>query len=249
MAYTNEYIFEVIDFVIKKDKRGQPVSLQNRSMLLDTQGLSYFESLYDQYEKTNELTDSIKRFKVTKSGSNLIPYGTMLTLPSAVGEVYAHAGSLYYKKDGTDVKPVEIVSDDQFMMRQDSEIEYPDEDFPIARLITNYIEYLPTTLTQTYFTLTYLRYPTTPKYDYYIQTNGLPVYLAAGEKHTWLAGQEDSSGNVKTGAEGEYTSLTVELDFNDEDKLKIAARILQAMSIPINEAGVFQYAEQLKIEN
>ena len=77
-------------------------------------------------------------------------------------------------------------------------------------------------LVQNNFTLSYLRYPISPIYDYYIDATGLPVYLAAGEGHNWADGETDSSGvehnESSTSVSGyEYTSKTVELDFNEED--------------------------------
>jgi len=45
-----------------------------------------------------------------------------------------------------------------------------------------------------------------------------------------------------------YTSLTIELEWKDQDKLKIASRILRTMGVVLSEAEVFQYAQQLKTE-
>ena len=135
MAYTNQDILDFINFIIRKDTKGQPLTRNRFSLLLDMKGLEYYEMLYDRYEQTKEMTDSLKRFKVEKSGAQLVAYGTnMLTLPTA----YAHDGYLYYKKDGTTVKPVYMVDDDKFMMRQDSLIEVPTSSYPIARLITDW---------------------------------------------------------------------------------------------------------------
>lgn len=248
MAYTNNDILNLINFTIRKDTKGQPLTRERFTLLLDTKGLDYFEQLYDRYEQTAEMTDSLKRFKTTVSGASLTPYGTnMLTLPT--DPAYAHKGFLYYKKDGTTVKPVDMLTDDEFMMRQDSVIEIPTSTYPVARMITDYIEYLPTTLDQNNFTLSYLRYPTSPIYDYYITAAGLPVYLAAGATHTWVTGETDSLGATHTTGDANWSSLTVELDFNEEDKLKIAYKIMQALAVPIDEATVYQYAEQAKNES
>ena len=245
MAYTNNDILNLINFTIKKDTKGQPMTLKTFSLLLSTKSLELQEMFYDAYERTKEMTDSIRRFKVTKTGAQITPSGTKLTLPTD----YAHEGFLYYKEGGTDVRPCEFVDDDQFMMRQSAVIEEPTSSYPIYRLTTDYIEYLPTTLNQSYFTFSYLRYVTEPFYDYYIDVNGLPHYLEAGATHVWTTGEIDSNGTTHTTGDTNWASLTVELDFNEEDKLKVATKILQAVSVPINEAGVYQYAEQLKTES
>lgn len=250
MAYTNNDIYNLINFAIRKDKKGQPLTLQRFSLLLDTKGREYQEIIYDQYERTNEMSDSLRRFKVEKTGAQLSFTGYTIDLPTN----YVHWGSLYYKKDGTDIKPVEKLTDDTFVMRQDSYIEAPSSSYPICKLTTDYIKYLPQSLDQNNFTFSYLRYPTTPFYDYYIDSDGVVHYLEEGEGHNWSDGDTDSSGVEHSASSGsvsgyEYTSLTVELDFTDEDKLKIAAKIMQAVGVPINDAGVFQYAEQLKNES
>lgn len=250
MAYTNNDIYNLINFVIRKDSKGQPLTRENFTILLDTNGLDHFEILYNSYERTQEISDSLRRFKSTKTGGQLSFTDSKINIPTD----YAHSGFLYYKKNGTDVKPVYIVDDDKFMMRQNSFIEEPTSDYPIARFVDGYIQYLPTTLDTNNFTFSYLRYPISPVYDYYIDANGVVQYLAEGEGHDWEDGETDSSGVIHYASSGslsgyEYTSLTKELDFNEEDKLKVAYRILQAVGVPINEAGVYQYAEQLKRES
>lgn len=45
-----------------------------------------------------------------------------------------------------------------------------------------------------------------------------------------------------------HLSLTVELEWKNQDRLKIATRILRTMGVRLSEAEVFQYAQQLKIE-
>jgi len=218
MAYTNNDIYNLINFTIRKDKKGQPLTLENFSLLLNTKSDEYYELLYNEYEKTQEITDSIRRFKEEKSGAQLSFTGTTIDLPSD----YAHRGYLYHKKGGTDIRDVELVDDDIFMMRQTSVIEIPSVDYPIGRFITSYIEYLPSTLDQNNFTFSYLRNPTVPFYDYYIDANGVVQYLIVGATHTWVTGETDSSGVVHTTGDADWNSLTVELDYEEDDKIKIA---------------------------
>lgn len=245
MALTNNDILNIVNFAIRQENKGNPITRNNFSDLLYTKGLEYFEMMYDRYEETQEITDSLRRFKVTKQGAQLTFTGNSIDIPAD----YAHKGYLYYKKDGTDVKPIYIVDDDMFMMLQDSYIDAPTEDRPIARFTTDYIEYLPSTLNQTYFTLSYIAYPEEPFYDYYIDVNGVTRYLSEDATHVWTTGEIDSNGTVRTTGQPTYTSLTVELDFNEEDKLKIADKIIQAVSVPSNDVTAYQYAEQLKLES
>lgn len=245
MALTNNDIFNYINFEIRKDKKGQPMTRQNLSLILDIKSQEYFEIIYDRYEQSDEMTDSLRRFKTTLAGANLDFTGDMIDLPAD----YAHKGFLYHKKGGTDIRAVEMLSDDLFMMRQTAVIEAPSTSYPVARLITDYIEYLPSTLDQNNFTFSYLRYPLTAVYDYYLDAEGVVQYLTQGATHTWADDQEDSTGTVRSSGQPDWDSLTVELDFEEEDKIKIAYKILQALSVTVDETGVFQYAEQIKTES
>jgi hypothetical protein len=96
--------------------------------------------------------------------------------------------------------------------------------------------------------LYYMKYPNTPAYDYYRDVNGNYVYLAEGEVHVWATGEKDSSGNTKTIGDSDYTSLTIELEWKEQDKLEIASRILKALGVNLDRKGVSAYAQQLKNE-
>lgn len=96
--------------------------------------------------------------------------------------------------------------------------------------------------------LYYMKYPDTPVYDYYIDVNGQYQYLAVGEVHKWTTGEIDSSGVTRTTGDPDYTSTTVELEWKDQDKLKISSKILRYMGIHLDEGEVLQYAQQLNIE-
>jgi len=97
-------------------------------------------------------------------------------------------------------------------------------------------------------TLYYLKYPTAPIFDYYIDVNGNYVYLAAGATHTWVTGEKDSTGATHTTGDADWNSLTVELEWKDQDKLKIVTKILRNLGIRLSDAEVFQYSQQQKSE-
>ena len=243
-ALTNNDILNLINFIIRKENKGNTLTRSRFSDLLQIQGLEYFEILYDRYEQTKEMSDSLRRFK-SQGSTGLTVANNKITLPAD----YAHEASLYYNKGGTSVKPVYLATDDQFMMMQNSVLDEPTDDYPIGRLTTDYLEYRPTTLTTTLFVLDYLRYPTDAVYDYYIDANGYAHYLASGATHTWATGEIDSTGTTHTVGDPDWSSLTSELDFEEEDKIKIAYKILQTLGVTMSEAGVFQYAEQVKNES
>jgi hypothetical protein len=96
--------------------------------------------------------------------------------------------------------------------------------------------------------LYYMKYPTTPVYDYYIDVNGNYQYLAEGATHVWTTGEKDSQGNTKTTGDPNYSSLTIECEWKDQDKLAITSKILRYMGIHLDEGEVLQYAQEMKTE-
>lgn len=96
--------------------------------------------------------------------------------------------------------------------------------------------------------LYYIKNPNTPVYDYYIDVNGVYQYLAEGEIHTWVTGEKDSSGNTKTTGDPDYTSLTVESEWKDQDKLRLITRILRNLGVNLSDDDVIKYAQQQKVE-
>jgi hypothetical protein len=97
--------------------------------------------------------------------------------------------------------------------------------------------------------LYYMKYPNTPILDWYQDVNGNYVYLTEGEVHTWVTGEKDSNGSTKTTGDPDYTSLTVEVEWKDQDKEVIAHRILRTLGVSIDQQDVAQYAQQMKNES
>lgn len=98
-------------------------------------------------------------------------------------------------------------------------------------------------------TLMYLEYPSVPRYDYYVDTDGNYVYLAENETHLWQDGEKDSQGNIKSSTDSEYTSKTVELEFKDEDKLVIANRILRTLGVSMENNEVVEVSNEIVEEH
>jgi len=96
--------------------------------------------------------------------------------------------------------------------------------------------------------LYYIKEPTTPVYDYYIDVNGNYVYLDEGETHEWEAGQIDSDGTTHTVGDDDWDSKTIELEWKNQDKIEIASRILRDMGVELTRQEVQQYAQQLITE-
>jgi len=96
--------------------------------------------------------------------------------------------------------------------------------------------------------ISYYRYPNTPILDYYIDVNGVKQFLAVGAVHVWATGEIDSAGTTHTLGDANWTSLTVELEFNEDTHSDFMNDILSRAGVRLKEQAVVQMAEQWKAE-
>ena len=94
--------------------------------------------------------------------------------------------------------------------------------------------------------LTYFRYPLKPFCDYYIDTNSVVQFLDASETHTWATGEIDSSGVSHTLGDADWSSLTQELEFNEDLHEEYMLTVLSIAGIKLDKMQLVQYAEQLQ---
>jgi hypothetical protein len=102
--------------------------------------------------------------------------------------------------------------------------------------------------TITNVSLSYYRFPNTPVLDYYINTSGVIQFLSEGATHTWTTGETDSTGTVRTTGDPDWTSLTAELEYNEDMHEDFMNEILSRVGIRLHRPELAQYAEMLKNE-
>jgi hypothetical protein len=223
MAYTNYDIYRIVTTLARKDSKGNILPESDFNVLLQSASIELFDKEYKKYEQTQEITDTLRRFKVIKTGAQLTidTSGGKITIPTD----YAHKGELAYKYNGTTFRPIDIVTDDQWYSRIGSFITQPSIKYPIAKMVGNYFYYSPfgvSGLQSAYVELSYLRYPTTPVFAMTI--------------------------NPTTYSEQYDTGTSVELDWNEDDKLRISGLILAKLGITVSENSLFQYGQQIEKE-
>lgn len=117
-----------------------------------------------------------------------------------------------------------------------SSIDYPTEEFPYATFYQDKLEVYPSTLLTG--TLYYYRTPATPVFDYYIDAAAEIQYLAVGESYTLQAGETYSDGTTS----GTKNSISVELEWDDDNKLDILYMIASDAGLNLMRQDVTQYA-------
>jgi hypothetical protein len=122
-----------------------------------------YNELYQVYEETNEISDSMSSF---------LSSPTLLTLTSGQATIpddFIHeVGNI-----SANGKPVKRVTHAQLSKRLVSALTPPSADYPICVFYSSFIKFYPTTITNVY--MTYLKKPVQPVYAFTV-SSGRPVY-------------------------------------------------------------------------
>lgn len=236
---TNKDIRNTINIILRKDHKGGFLPIPKFNNLLEVANYDVFDIEMDKYEVTQEVTDAIYPFK--KEVTGLAITNDVLTIP----DDFARHRYLMYKKGGTDYRLVDVLTDGEWAAKLWSFITKPTTSYPIAMYEGSGIRLAPEGLDKDYLLYGYFRFPTKPVFDYYIDVNDNIKYLSEGEEYTLAAGEEGSAGQTS----GTVTSSTVEMEWNEDMKLKVMARILSILGITLSEQGIYQYAKVAEQES
>lgn len=137
-------------------------------------------------------------------------------------------------------KKVDLVTFDQFINKFSNFMAMNIDENPIA-----YINYRSSTLEAriypasiTSVSLMFIRKPTTPKLDYYMDANYKTQFMAAGASHLLTANEQYSDGTTT----GTKVSTTVELDIPDDYHPKFQDMMVERLSLPIDDQYKNQYS-------
>jgi len=201
-----------------------------------------------QFEKNQANTDSLSPFKRFMGLFNTDPLFIDSNGIAITPVDYYYHSSASYKQyiNKPNCEPelrqrkVEVVTDSQWDDIMSSSIRPPSEKYPIMNYQDSYIRFAPTNLKAVNYV--YLKTPVPPVYDFYFSVDGEMIYLPPNTKHTLIVGEEGSQGQV---APATVTSLSVESEFQDADKLELANLILQHIGINLREGALLQYSEKI----
>lgn len=244
-------LYNLTNFIIKDKSKGSTLTPGKFEDLFNRRQLDFFQEQYALFEATTSITDILRIFKTIIDQDDVtVISDSYFALPSN----YAHFSTISYIDSDGKYYPFDMVTKSQAIMRKSSTLTLPTTTYPICYEFNNnlYIEPYDDTLD---FIFNYLRYPVDVALDYYIDTNGLLVYLEADEGKDWDTGDTESDGTIHTAesfsvsASYQYASLTVEPEWEEKDQLKILEYILRDVGVSINEEGVYQYASISKNES
>lgn len=247
---TLDKIIDYVNLVLNKEQKGNSLKPSRINTALQAVNIILYEREYQRAgetsaEKIKPLYDvlvgnrAMKRFVVTDSISLS---GTGGTLPTNFREqlkAMIIVGSIHY--------PCEFVSEEKIYRIRFSLLETPktDEYFAVIRGATLAV-YPNVTGTMT---LNYLRKPITPVYDYCLGTQtDQEYYMPVGSviSHGALKlGSTVLQNNVisNTGLIEGYTSLSVELDWDEAMHVAFANEILLLLGVNLQDQLAVQHAQ------
>jgi len=257
-------ILRIINYIANKEQSGNTLTQGELNDILPKSNLELFKKKIGlpeeykvsvptsriAYEVTQRLTGDVQPFK-TLMGDTTTPLMVDANGYAVIPSDYYYVSYIGYNLVtntascgvGIEEEDVDILTDAQWRARLSNSITAPTKKHPIANFGNGTIRFRPRDLQRVEFA--YLRYPTTPYYDYYIDAYDEYIFLPADSTHTLLEGQEGSAGQpVGT----TVTSLTVELEWDDVCKLEIINFILDDIGINLREGQLEQYAQVEQVQ-
>ena len=236
-------IYTTSNYIANKHKSGNAFTPNQFNALVHLLNRDYFKK---KVEESGYFDSSALSFSDSLRGSkDLHTFIVNEVIASGGSASYTFAYPLGASDNDTDVL-VEFVSEAEYHDRLGDSVMTPSASAPIALERGGNIDVEPNSTAN--LNLSYYRFPSTPFLDYYISVTGIIQFLGAGITHTWTTAEIDSSGTVHTTGDADWSSLTVELEYNEDMHQDFLSEILSRVGIRLKELELTKYAETMKAE-
>ena len=237
-------IYETANYISNKEKSGNAFTPNQFNSIINILTPDFFKKKAEEsgYFNKSKLSVEIKELYSSKFLREFIINETVSTSGAFT---YAYAFWVGAHDSDNNVL-VELVTEDEFHDRISDSVMAPAADAICAVERATQVEVYPATINN--INISYLRYPTTPFLDYYIDTNNRIQFLAAGATHTWATGEIDSAGTTHTLGDADWTALTVELEFIQDMHLDFLNEVLSRVGVRLTKPLLVQASEQWKQE-
>lgn len=237
---TNNDVYKYLLSILRKSRKGNALSPSDFTQYLQQANLELFNQEYAKFEATQRVSDSLRPFKATATltVTALTVTESAATLPTATDLEYSEyfhiIPTLLY---GT--VPVDFVTVAEYLDRKGDTLTAPSTTYPVA-YIDNATQIKFDGVTSGSVTMYYIRKPDTPYFDYYVDANYEVQYLTEGQStYTLQTGEVYRDG---TTAGSGVDSISVELDWNDSDKIKVANIILGYLGVQLEDQAAYQHS-------
>ncbi|MHC4634870.1 MAG: hypothetical protein ACYSYU_06630 [Planctomycetota bacterium] len=237
-------IYTLVNYISNKHKSGNAFTPNEFNSLIEILNHDFFKKKVEEsgYFNQDKLSKPKAELYASKFMRSLIVNETVSTSGSLT---YAYAYWLGAHDSGNNVE-VDLITEAEYHDRIADSVMVPSANAVCAVERATEIDVYPASVLN--INISYLRYPDTPFLDYYFNTTGYIQFLAAGATHVWATGEIDSARTTHTVGDGNWTSLTVELEFPTDMHSDFMNDILSRVGIRLKEAQITQAAEQWKAE-
>lgn len=165
---TLQDLLDFINYILNKEQTGNSLSPKMFNSIIPVAQMNLYGQLVKDYERTQTISNSLSRFFVPASlnidanGDSILPTGyNRLSAGSIAG------------------RPLKELTEKELSDRMIDGLLKPTTSFPALVLRGNNIHFEP--YRSVTANINYLRYPTTPVYDFYVDPNYNIVYRSNGE--------------------------------------------------------------------
>lgn len=246
MALNNGDLYKFFCYIANKENLGGYANPDNFALLLKTNSVILLRELTGITNDFNFGNPVSRRQKgmsyLLDDKTNKFKKKSSISFSSGIASIpndYFRFDSL--RTSGA-LEDVELLFSGEVSHRLSNFIDTPDTQFPACEIIANSIYIYPTSITTG--NLVYYRYPVTPVFDYYIDVYGDIQYLEHGSTYALQAGETGSQGQTST----TVTSLSVELEWEDAEKLDIVWLSLKQLGINLSRQDLFTISDKIQSE-
>jgi hypothetical protein len=243
---TLEVLLKYVNYICVKENSGSTLKPREFNTILDATNIDYFNKLVldaQMYALQSKipLSKAIYEFKALRDfrrNSTIIFTAGAYTLSGLTN--YGYWLSMISNYNGS-MSKVDIITDDELEERRSNLISKSLSEYPAAVVNNSTIYVYPTDIATAEFT--YLKIPTKPVYDYYLDQYQNRVYLAVSATHLLTTGETGSAGQTSGTT---VTSLTIELEYNQLYHVEFCNQILQRIGINLKDEQIRQYVKEVE---
>jgi len=238
---TTEAFYKTLLTYIRKDTRGKSLTIDEFNELIPVVNYELYNQLYAEWEKDQEITDSLSPFKVI--GHSL----TVSTNKASIAALTLPYEHLIGKPRYSTATTIDVVTSFEYSDRYDDALTVPSTTHPVCFVADDAGDltlYVYPTLTPVL--IDYLRAPTAPFLDYYINdTTYVVTYL---DYDSDLIYPDDialpSGSTYRDGTAGPSTinSITKDIEFGNDLEGRLLDLFLAKLGVQQRDDLLIQYS-------
>lgn len=244
---TLDQILKYVNYICVKENTGSTLKPDQFNTILTASNINMFNKDVEAAQML-ALQSKIPFSQALFSLATLRQFHTKETITFTNGSFdlttltasFAYWGSLVALYNGS-YREIEILTDKDLADRRSNLLAKQLKDYPACVMLGNNINVYPTDITSADFI--FMKNPTTPVYDYYIDANLNIVYLTQSSTHLLTSGETGSAGQTSGTT---VTSNTIELEWDTLHHVDFCNEILQKIGINLKDIQIQQYVREVE---